>query len=66
MSNNPTSEPSLEKVFDRIFSLRKITREDQNLLMSTLLSKSGLDESDRTQITRVFDGLQRGFIKVVD
>ncbi|MFM7407658.1 MAG: hypothetical protein ACKO3K_13625 [Cuspidothrix sp.] len=56
----------LTTVLERIFSIRRITRQDQNLLMSTLLSKEELDEDERRQITRVFKGLRSGFIKVVD
>jgi hypothetical protein len=67
MRNNSNSgQIVLEAVLQRIFSIRRITRQDQELLMSTLLSKEGLDENERTQITRVFDGLRSGFIKVVD
>jgi hypothetical protein len=67
MRNNSNSgQTLLETVLQRIFSIRRITRQDQHLLMSTLLSKEGLDETERTQITRVFDGLRSGFIKVVD
>ncbi|MTJ07100.1 MULTISPECIES: hypothetical protein [unclassified Anabaena] len=67
MRNNSNSGHTLlETVLQRIFSIRRITRQDQHLLMSTLLSKEGLDETERTQITRVFDGLRSGFIKVVD
>ncbi len=64
--DNYSGQILLETVLERIFSIRKITRQDQNLLMSSLLSKEGLDENERRQITRVFDGLRNGFIKVVD
>ncbi len=56
----------LEKLLEHIFSIRRITRQDQHLLMSTLLSKADLNEQERLQISRVFDALQRGLIKVVD
>ena len=67
MRNHNNSGPMLlETVLQRIFSIRRITRQDQHLLMSTLLSKEELDEHERIQITRVFDGLRSGFIKVID
>ncbi|WP_017653539.1 hypothetical protein [Fortiea contorta] len=56
----------LETVLERIFAIRRITRHDQHLLMSTLLSKEGLSEQESLQISRVFDALQRGLLKVVD
>lgn len=56
----------MEIVLERIFAIRRITRRDQQLLMSALMSKKGLNEDDRLQIGRVFDALQKGLIKVVD
>jgi len=67
MQNNNNSSPILlETVLQRIFSIRTITKQDQQLLMSSLLSKEGLDDNDRKQIGRVFDGLLSGLIKAVD
>lgn len=43
-----------------------MSRVDQNLLMSILLTKDFLSEADRTQINRVFEALQKGVIRVVD
>jgi hypothetical protein len=57
---------SLETVLERIFAIGRITRRDQQLLMSTLLSKEGLNERERQQISRIFDGIKRGLLKVVD
>ncbi|BAZ27918.1 hypothetical protein NIES4074_03460 [Cylindrospermum sp. NIES-4074] len=65
-ATNTSTQTMLETILERIFAIRRITRRDQQLLMSTLLSKEGLNESDRLQIGRVFDALQRGLIKVVD
>lgn len=56
----------LETVLEHIFAIRRITRRDQQLLMSTLLSKDGLNEQESLQISKVFDALQRGLLKVVD
>ncbi|UKO97382.1 hypothetical protein [Nostoc sp. UHCC 0870] len=67
MQATSTSTPmSLETVLERIFAIGRITRRDQQLLMSTLLSKEGLNERERQQISRIFDGIQRGLLKVVD
>ncbi|MBD2364537.1 hypothetical protein H6G36_25745 [Anabaena minutissima FACHB-250] len=67
MQATSTSIPlSLETVLERIFAIGRITRRDQQLLMSTLLSKEGLNERERQQISRIFDGIQRGLLKVVD
>lgn len=66
MQNNNSSPILLETILQRIFSIRAITKQDQQLLMSSLLSKEGLDDNDRKQIGRVFDGLLSGLIKAVD
>lgn len=57
---------SVEQIVERIFTFRQISRTDQHLLMSTLLSKDALSTTDRVQINRVCDALQRGLLSVVD
>lgn len=68
MMSAPTSLPKspAEEAIDRIFSFRRITRADQHLLMSALLSKNALSEKERQQINQVFDALQKGLLKVVE
>jgi len=56
----------VETIVERIFSVRQITRTDQQLLMSTLLTKNVLSGTDELLINRVFDALQKGLIRVVD
>jgi hypothetical protein len=57
---------SLEQVVERIFRMRQITRIDQRLLMTALLSKDSLTETEYKNINKVFDALQQGLIKVAD
>ncbi|MBD2040124.1 hypothetical protein [Microcoleus sp. FACHB-672] len=57
---------SLDKIVERIMAFRQISRIDQRLLMSSLLSKDSLSEQDQSSINQVFDALQRGLLKVVD
>lgn len=67
MQATSTSTPmSLETVLERIFAIGRITRCDQQLLMSTLLSKENLSETERQQISKIFDGVSKGLLKVVD
>ncbi|TAF03022.1 MAG: hypothetical protein EAZ77_17990 [Nostocales cyanobacterium] len=67
MQFTANSEPSnLEAILERIFSNRRITRQDQNIMMSNLLAKEGLSEHNIQQINQVFDALKRGVIKVVE
>ena len=66
MSRNQTIAPptSVEKIVERIFTLQRITLIDQDLLMTALLSKQDLSETEKQLIGRVFDALQRGKLKV--
>lgn len=59
-------KPTLEQVVERIFTTHRITRGDQQLFMKTLLSKDELSPHEQQHIDRVFDGLRRGLIRVVD
>jgi len=59
-------ESSLETLVNQIFSSRKITRSDQRVLMSLLLSKDTLTLEESSYIDEVFERLRRGLIHVVD
>ncbi len=50
----------VEKLIERIFKFRMITRLDQELLMSNLLAKDALSEAEYQLVNRVFDALQQG------
>jgi hypothetical protein len=60
------TKTSVETIVEHIFSVRQITRTDQQLLMSTLLTKNVLSGTDELLINRVFDALRKGLIRVVD
>ncbi len=57
-----TSLPSLKDVAEHILSSRRITRQDQRLLLVLTASSS----EDLDLISQVFDRLRRGLLKVVD
>ncbi len=61
-----TSKVSVHQVVERMFTFRQISRIDQKLLMSALLSKDSLDDTERNLVNQVFDALKRGFLRVVD
>ncbi|MFB2923652.1 MULTISPECIES: hypothetical protein [Aerosakkonema] len=65
-ANASLPKVAVEPVIERIFALRQISRADQRLLMSALLSKNSLGETEHKQINRVFDALQKGLLRVVD
>jgi hypothetical protein len=60
------TKTSVETIVEHIFLVRQITRTDQQLLMSTLLTKNVLSGTDELLINRVFDALRKGLIRVVD
>jgi hypothetical protein len=66
LTTSTTNQMQLEAVLERIFTIRRITRRDQQLLMATLLSKDGLNEQESRQISKVFDAVKSGLLKVVD
>ena len=56
---------SIDKIIDKIFATRRITRYDQRLLM-TLFSKGELSDSDKALINRVYEALTQGQLRVVE
>ncbi len=57
---------STDEILEKIFKFRQITRLDQQLLMSGLLSKEAIGETDWYKINQVFDLIHQGLIRVVD
>ncbi|XWK90662.1 MAG: hypothetical protein U7127_11610 [Phormidium sp.] len=57
---------SVESILERIFAIRQINRKDQHTLMAALLSKDSLSEKDQRQINQVYEGIQKGLIRIVD
>ncbi|MGA7937044.1 MAG: hypothetical protein WCA35_26060 [Kovacikia sp.] len=59
----PTFSSSLvHQVVGRILNSRRITREDQHVLLSLTI----LSPEERALLNQVFDRLQKGLLRVVD
>lgn len=56
----------VDKIANRIISLRQITRVDQYLFMSAVLAKKSLSKEEKNLVEQVYQDLNRGWIKVVD
>lgn len=56
----------IQQVANRIIYLRQITRLDQKLFMSAVLSKKFLSSEEKNLVERVYQGLNKGWIKVVE
>jgi hypothetical protein len=56
----------VRQVANRIIYLRQITRIDQHLFMSAVLSKTCLSPEEQNLVEQVYQGLRRGWIRVVE
>ena len=56
---------NLEQTIQHIFASRKITRHDQQLLMS-LFFKKGLTAQEESWISQLHNALHQGLLRVVD
>lgn len=56
----------LDCIVERIFAFRQITRLDQRLLMSVMLSKTEITPRENLQLDRIFEGVKSGRLQVVD
>lgn len=66
MPTSTTSSPiTIQQVVEQILSSRRITRKDQDLLLS-LLSSTSFSDSDKLLVSRVYELLTKGFIEVID
>lgn len=62
----PTPSYSLENVVERICTFRQITPIDRHLLNHILTSRSYFGRHEQTLVDRVFDGIHKGHIWIVD
>lgn len=65
-SQTNNSKISVEAIVQRIIAFRQITPLDRQLLQSAMMASSGLNYKDRFQISRVYEGIQKGLILVVE
>ena len=60
-----SSQDQIHRVIGEILASRKITREDQNLLMS-LLFDGVLGDTHQREVNRIYEAVSHGLIRVVD
>lgn len=56
---------NLETTIEKIFATRRITRNDQQLLMC-FFSQGNLSSTDKDLLDRVYEALNQGRLRVVD
>lgn len=64
MPASVSSLQPLQAVVESIFTSRRISRQDQEMLMSLLLAKEDLSMEERALIDEIFNGLRRGILRV--
>ncbi|MBD1908970.1 hypothetical protein NDI37_20740 [Funiculus sociatus GB2-A5] len=57
---------TIEQVIHQIFTFRRISRMDQHLLMSVLLSKDSISDLEKTLIDKMFVAVKLGRLRIVD
>lgn len=55
----------IQQIAARIIDSRQITRADQNILMSALLSKDSLSSEEQNLVQQLYKDLKLGLIRVV-
>ncbi|MEQ9551747.1 hypothetical protein [Coleofasciculus sp. G2-EDA-02] len=56
----------VRQIANRIIDMRQISRIDQQLFMSALLSKQSLSREEQNLVEKIYEGLNRGWIRVVE
>lgn len=63
---NLSRKESLDQIISQIVTTKQISRLDQQTLMEALLTQNSISDRDQSEVNRVFDGIQRGLIRVVE
>lgn len=56
----------IQEVAQRIIGMRQISRLDQRLFMSALLSKHSLSIEEQNLVEQIYQGLSLGWIRVIE
>jgi transcriptional regulator CtsR len=65
-SNNISNSNSVQQLVNNIFKTHRLSRADQKVLMSFLLSKDLITGEENNLINSVFDAIRQGKIRVCD
>ncbi|HEY9652887.1 MAG TPA: hypothetical protein V6C95_19675 [Coleofasciculaceae cyanobacterium] len=68
MNQSPIESPTVlvHAIADRIIASRRITRTDQNILMSALLSSDTLTPEEQNLVQQIYKDLRLGLIRVTE
>lgn len=56
----------VQQIANRILGLRQINRVDQQLFMSAVLAKKSLSKEEQNLVEQIYQGLNSGWIRVVE
>ena len=65
LSRKQTTQ-SLESLMKSILNHRRINRETQRMLMTSLLGKNQLNSQELEQVQKIFEAITQGSLRVVD
>ena len=66
ISVDSQTEIAIKKTVDKIISSGKLSRQDHNLLLSTVLANGDINDKIRRQMNRILDHIQTGQLKLLD
>ena len=66
MLNSNAKTQSLESLMSNILSRRRINRETQRMLMTSLLGKAKLNSNEQAQVEQIFEAITQGRLRVID
>lgn len=59
-------QSTIEQVIHQIFVTGRISRIEQQRLMSALLSKELISMEEKTLVDKLFNAIQKGIVKILD
>lgn len=65
-TQNISHNNSIKILVDNIFKTHRLSRKDQQILMSFLLSKDLITGEENSLINSVFDAIRQGRVRVCD
>lgn len=66
ISVDSQTEIAIKKTVDKIISSGKLSRQDHNLLLSTVFANGNINDRIRRQRNRILDHIQTGQLKLLD
>lgn len=56
----------IQKTAEQMFATYKMTRADQDLIMSALMTKAVISDEEKSLVNKINDAVQRGLLRIID